>query len=173
MISSIVGSPTERYSSVATAASDSPATRIRDGAGGIASCRRTLSGGVFLSWISDGKANPISKIIALPQARMTGIGPAPGRSPWMMSARIHERISSAVKPTTLPITTPITPSKTSCTIATEITKPCVAPRLFINATVSMRRCAKRRADMATATALSNRLITAVKDRKRLARSAAA
>ena len=91
----------------------------------------------------------------------------------MMSARIQDRISSAVKPTTLPITTPITPSMTSCTIATEITKPCVAPRLFINATVSMRRCAKRRADIATATALSNRLITAVKDRNRLARSAAA
>ncbi len=61
----------------------------------------------------------------------------------------------------------------SCAIATDTTKPCVAPRLFINATVSMRRCAKRRADIEIATALSNRLITAVSDRKRLARSAAA
>ena len=42
----------------------------------------------------------------------------------------------------------------------------------MSATVSMRRVAKRRADMATATALSNRLITAVNDRKRCARSAA-
>ena len=91
----------------------------------------------------------------------------------MMSASIHDSTSSAAKPTTLPAATPMMPSTISCTVATEMTKPWVAPRLFISATVSMRRCAKRRADMDMATALSSRLITAVSDRKRLARSAAA
>ena len=58
------------------------------------------------------------------------------------------------------------PSNNSCTSTTEMTKPCVAPRLFMSATASMRRCAKRLADIAMATALNNRLITAVSDRKR-------
>ena len=172
-MTSIAGSPTDRYNSVATAASDSPPTRIRDGAGGITSCRSTLSGGVLRSWMSDGRAKPTSNTIALPEASTMGIGPGSGRSPLMMSASIHDRISSAAKPTTLPAATPMTPSTMSCTVATDITKPCVAPRLFIRATVSMRRCAKRRADIEMATALSSRLMTAVSDRKRLARSAAA
>jgi hypothetical protein len=123
--------------------------------------------------MSDGSAKPTSNTIALPAARTIGIGPGSGRSPRMMSARIHERTSSAAKPTTLPAATPMRPSAMSCAIATDTTKPCVAPRLFMSATVSMRRCAKRRADIEMATALSNRLITAVSDRKRFARSAAA
>ncbi len=111
--------------------------------------------------------------MALPEASMMGAGPGSGRSPRMISASIHDNTSSAAKPTTLPAATPMRPSAMSCAIATDTTKPCVAPRLFMSATVSMRRWAKRRADMEMATALSNRLMTAVSDRNRLARSAAA
>ena len=42
----------------------------------------------------------------------------------------------------------------------------------MSATVSIRRRANRRADIAIATALSSTLMTAVRDRKRWARSAA-
>ena len=169
---SIRGSPTDRYRSRPTAASDRPPTTRRDGDGGIASCRKTRSGGVLRNWIIDGNAKPTSNTSALPAARITGRKPVAGRSPCRRSARMRASASSARKPTVLPATTPSTPSNSSCTSATEITNPWVAPRLFINATVSMRRWAKRRADIAIATALSNRLITAVSDRNRWARSAA-
>ena len=59
-MTSIFASPTDRYRSAATAASDRPATNIRDGAGGIASCLNTLRGGVSLSCINDGSAKPIN-----------------------------------------------------------------------------------------------------------------
>ena len=80
-ITSIFGSPTDWYSSAATAARDKPPTSSRDGAGGIASCRSTRSGGVFLSCMSDGKAKPNSKTIALPLPNKTGPSPGSGRSP--------------------------------------------------------------------------------------------
>ena len=170
--SNMRGSPTDRYSNAATATSDRETTSMRDGAGGIASWRSTRSGGVFRSCNNDGNANPISRTNALPLASSTGVSPGSGRSADMISASISDSAASAAKPTTLPSVTPIRPSRVSWISDTLMTKRCVAPRLFINATVSRRRCANRLADMATATALSNRLITAVSDRNRFARSAA-
>ena len=149
-----------------------PATNIRDGGGGISSWRKTRNGGVLRSWISDGSANPTSSISALPLARPTGLRLAPGSSPANRSASITVKPFSTAYPTALPIRTPRTPSITICTELTEITKRCFAPRLFIKATVSIRRCANLLADMAIATALSNRLITAVRDKNLCARSVA-
>ena len=89
------GSATERYSSAATEASDSPPTSSRDGAGGISSWRSTLSGGVLRNWIIDGSANPMSSTSALPLASSTGASPASGRSPCRRSARMRASASSA------------------------------------------------------------------------------
>ncbi len=171
-ISSMSASPIAWYSIVATAISEVPATNSRDGGGGISSCRKTRNGGVLRNWISEGIAKPTSSISALPQASSTGVKPTGGRSPWMMSASMFVTRCSTTKPTTLPTMTPRIPSSTSCTDAADMTNRCVAPRLFIKATVSMRRCAKRRADMAIATALRSKLMTAVSDRNLCARSAA-